>query len=215
MVDRSDRRPARSAGADRALIPPGARVTIAGTSGSGKSTLLRHLIRRYRRAVLLDVKLDDPLPDWHHTHGAPEFERDFPARSTQIVAQPAPFEDVVEWFDRVCRWCFRVGAVAVGIDDLPGELAVNGQRSPGLENLYRQGRTRQVTTIGCIQRPKSMPLVMLTEASHLFVFSLLLPEDRDRIRGLIGDYPLPRRQHGFVYARPGVSAPIECSPLPR
>lgn len=212
MADRPDRYDAGRGGA-RAVVNPGERVTIVGTSGSGKSTFLRHLIRRYSRAVLLDVKLDDPLPDWHHSVGAAALVRDFPARAARVVAQPAPYDDYVEWFDQVCRHCFRIGAVAVAIDDLPAELTVNGRRSPGLEVLYKQGRSRLVTTLGCIQRPKTMPLVMLSEASQLYVFGLHLEDDRARIRELIGDYPQPRTRHGFVFARPGMAAPVECAPL--
>lgn len=198
---------------DRAVATLGDRITIVGRSGSGKSTLLRTLIRRYRRAVLIDPKVDDPIPDWHHSIGAAAFRADFPARHQRIVAQPGAFEDYLEWFDAVCRHAYRVGSVAVGIDDLPGELTVGGQRSRGLEELYRQGRSRRVMPIGCIQRAKTVPLVMFSEATQLYVFDLLLDEDRDRVRQVIGDFPRPRTEHGFVYARPGDGRAVECAPL--
>lgn len=217
MADRPNGRDARArdgaARVDRATVRLNDRVTIVGRAGSGKSVLLRSLIRRYSRAVLIDYKGDDPLPDWHHSRGAAEFVRDFPARSTRVVAQQAPFEDSVEWFDRVCRHAFRIGAVAVGIDELPPELTVGGQKSPGLEVLYKQGRSRQVLPIGCVQRSYAIPLVMLSEATQLYVFQLLLPEDRKRIRDVIGEFPTPRSKHGFVYAQPGLGAAVECAPL--
>lgn len=212
MAHRSDgRAPRRSGDADRAVIRPGERVTIVGTAGSGKSTLLRHLIRRYSRAVLIDYKGDDPIPDWFHTRGAHEFEREFP-RQPRIVAQAEPFADDLEWFDRVCRRAFAIGAVAVGLDDLPPDLTIGGKRSPGLEGLYKLGRSRQVTTLGCIQRPMLVPLVMLSEASHLFVFRLQLAGDRRRIEEITGPLPAPRSEHGFVWWRPG-EPPVECAPL--
>lgn len=162
--------------------------------------------------MLIDYKGDDPIPDWYHAHGARDFERNFPSHPL-TVAQPEPFGDDLEWFDRVCRHAFRTGAVAVGLDDLPPELTVGGRRSPGLEALYKLGRSRLVTTIGCIQRPKVVPLVMLSEASHLFVFRLHLADDRRRLEEVIGPLPTPRTEHGFIYARPGAAAPVECRPL--
>lgn len=153
--------------------------------------------------------------DWHRSVGVAALQRDFPARHNRVVAQRAPYDDDVAWFDGVCRWAYRVGAVAVGIDDLPADLSAGRARSPGFEELYKLGRSRGVTPIGCIQRSVSVPLVMLSEATNLFIFRLQLLEDRARIRGIIGDFPYPpRAEHGFIFARPGgLTPPIECRPL--
>lgn len=164
--------------------------------------------------MLIDYKGDNPLPGWHRTRGLAEFKRDFPGRFVRVVAQRAPFEDELAWFDGVCRHAFWTGHVAVGLDDLPPVLTVNGARSPGLEELYKLGRSRKVMPIGCLQRARSVPLVMFSEASQLFVFSLLLDEDRERVRQVIGDFPAPADEHSFVWARSGGLTPaVLCRPL--
>src|SRR5438128_10592081 len=163
MADRSNRRSTRDR-VQRADVTYGTRTTIVGASGSGKSTLLRGLIRRFERAVMIDTKGEGAgLPDWHRSIGVTALQRDFPAKHARVLVQRAPYDDEVAWFDGVCRYLYRVGAVAVGIDELPIDLSSGRARSPGLEELYKLGRSRGVTPIGCVQRSKWIPLVMLSE----------------------------------------------------
>lgn len=198
------------------MIEPGARVAILGRSGSGKSVLLRQLLAPYHRAILLDPKRRADFGGWAIVEGARDLRRDWPRHHARVIARPSLADTERDWLDACATLAYYGGSLALGVDELAG--IVTEQRSVrGLDICLQRGRDPgpqgPVTTIVASQRPKRIPVNVLTEADHLFAFDLNHPDDRKLIADVTGHYDRPRVRHGFWYWSPELDGPIECAPL--
>lgn len=138
--------------------------------------------------------------------------RDWPRHHERAIVRPAVLEDEREWADRLCRHAYYVERCAVALDELPAGTDAN-RPLQWLGVLLRRGREAGITTYVATQRPMDIPLTILSEAEHVFVFDLNLEGDRRRIREVIGDYPEPAHRHGFAYWRPDLAAAVACDPI--
>jgi DNA helicase HerA-like ATPase len=79
-----------------------------------------------------------------------------------------------------------------------------------------QGAGLGVPVVSCTQRPAWVDRLALSEARHLFVFTLADPDDRERAAALMGlrgaDVPNTPEPHGFYYRSPDGRV-IRCRPL--
>lgn len=144
--------------------------------------------------------------------GEREGRRQWPAKVARAIVRPALLEDERAWADALCRHAYYVERCAVALDELPAGTDAN-RPLEWLGVLLRRGREAGITTYVATQRPLDIPLTILTEAEHVFVFDLNLEGDRRRVREVMGSYPPPARRHGFAYWRPDMTAAIACDPL--
>lgn len=187
-------------------------MAIVGRSGSGKTTLLRALLPAYRRALFLDPKRRNDFGGWAHLEGTRDALRDWPRHHERAIARPGLVEDEREWADALCRQAYYTERCAVALDELPAGTDANRPLT-WLGVLLKRGREASITTLVCTQRPMDIPLTILSEAEHLFVFDLNMEPDRRRIREVIGPYPSPAREHAFAYWSPRHPAAIACDPI--
>lgn len=195
-----------------ATINPGDRVAIIGRSGTGKSVLLRSLMSRYSTAVLLDPKRTADFGGWAHLEGARDFGRDWPRHHPRAIARPGLLEDERTWADAVCRRIYTVGRCAAGLDELPAGVS-ESRPLVWLDVLLKRGRELGITTYVATQRPRRIPLDVIAQAEHVFVFDLNNPSDVAFMADTLGAYDHPRTPHGFWYWRPGLTGARECRPL--
>lgn len=218
MVRRANGRAA--AAAVDGTIAPGSRVAIVGRSGSGKSVLLRALVTSAHRALFLDPKRNTDFGGWATLEGTHELEREWPRHVERAIARPGLAETAggkePAWMDAGCRLAYRAGSCTVAVDELAG-IATASRPVPGLEVLLRRGRDPgpqgPITTIVATQRPRAIPLTVLSEADHVFLFDLNQPADRAFVAELVGAYERPRIPHGFWYWRPELERAVECEPI--
>lgn len=197
-------------------IKPGDRVAIIGRSGTGKTTLARSLIDEYPRALALDPKRRLYLPGWQALEGIAAIGAGWPSGWPRVIGRPALMEDDRTWLDACCRRAYQVAACAVLVDELAG-LATASDPPEWLNRLLTRGRDTErgpITTFVCTQRPRRIPLTVISEAEHVFVFELNLRSDRAYVAEVIGDIWKPQFEHSALYWRPELDRPVELLPIP-
>ena len=177
-------------------------IAVIGPKGSGKTEVLQALLRSKRNALVIDTKL---LEDWSDV-GMPVAGDDvFRIRAGRYVF--AASEQFLidggvqsQLFAALLR---AKGPRIVAIDE-----AFDIEDSHGLMMLAKQGRAARVSLWIGTQRPFGIPLYLLSEADHFFVFGLNLKRDRDRVEEATGGAAIPwstlgAMQYGFVHFKPG------------
>lgn len=171
----------------------------------------------YRRVLFLDPKRRNDFGGWAIAEGGRDAARDWPRHHERIIARPGLLELEPPWADELCRRAYYTGSCAVAVDEVAG-LGTEARPLQWLDMLARRGRDPgpqgPITTYVGTQRPRRIPLALLSEADVLLVFDLNLEADRDHVRGIIGAYDRPRHPHGFWYWTPELpDGAVECAPL--
>ena len=176
----------------------------------------RLLIQRHPRAVFADPKRETDFGGCPIVEGLDAFRREWPRHHERVIVRPHVTDDLRVWFDGVCQHVYQVGNTGFEADELQG-IVSESRPLQWFTIVVSWGRTRGVTSYLVTQRPRRVPLAVLSEASQAFVFELLLPEDVARVREVIGPYPQPTLPHGFAHWQKegltGRPAVIECRPL--
>lgn len=156
---------------------------IAGSTGSGKSTFAR-LIGQHipwsLPVVVFDTKGDFLVKQPPVTFRAGR-ERIRHLKAGELLRLcPAPGERERPLFDSLFQEIYARKNMAVMIDEL---FQIE---SDILDDVLTTGRSLHIPVVACSQRPAWHTRFMLSEASRLSVFKLTDPQDRKRLRGLIG-----------------------------
>ncbi len=120
----------------------------------------------------------------------------------RIIYRPEPSElRDPAILDSVLGWCYRRTNTTIYLDEV-FQVVANGIPLSLLDCVQR-GREYGVEVWASTQRPSGIPLVLLTEASHYYVFHLSLREDRRRVEELCGvpaELPAQLTDHRFYYS---------------
>lgn len=168
------------------------RVFIAGKTGSGKTLLAMSLLYTARRLLVIDSK--DGLQDWNledlKNIKQIDSRKDYRLR---VVDD----EKAIEALERL----YDVGNGVVYIDELTALVPTSKEPPRSFTNIWSRGRSRNIGAWASTQRPKSIPLLTISEAEHFFIFRLQLEADRQRVAEVVGEFALKpvRDKHGFYY----------------
>ena len=174
----------------------GQKVAIAGQNGCGKSVLGSAIGRSMDRVLVYDPKWDPAaeIPNATVVTTAREAIKALPGR---VIYRPDPVEagDIEAKFDEICRKIIQTG----GRHGIVVHEATNLGTAFSMGTWHRaaitQGRSLQISVVEIFQRPRNVPIVLLSEAQHLVCFTLLNPDDRDVMAGYMGQAirpaPLP------------------------
>jgi energy-coupling factor transporter ATP-binding protein EcfA2 len=177
------------------------RVFIVGTTGSGKTTLAKALLYKSPNVVILDPKRTFNLPEgWDHVIYT-NFNEIKRHKDEETVIYRPTLEEMEKGTNDFFEWVFDRGNTLLYIDEVM--RVVNGTRiGKGYATCLQLGRERGVGVWSATQRPANIPLVVMTESEHYFVFRLRNIEDRKRIYEYTG-HPeflrMPKDQYGFWY----------------
>lgn len=121
-------------------------------------------------------------------------------------------------YDRLASRILRHGRVGWYNDEVHN-VAGRGRLQLGFERVWSEGREKGVPVVAATQRPRHVSLKLLSEANHLVIFDLRLPEDRARMVEVTGHAELAEREllqgaHTFAHYRADTGELTVYGPLP-
>lgn len=178
---------------------PGEHVTLVGPTGRGKTELEIALMRERRFTVFLSTKRKDSTQDVLRADGYREI-RD-PAELNVEVAERYLFRPAFpraasaahikavhrSIYSRMLMRLREQMGWTIGADEVHYLTDFLGL-SEEMELLWRQGRSEGTTVIANTQRPRHIPLVAYSQATHLFFWS---SPDLGDVRRIAEMTPLP------------------------
>ncbi|MCY3670065.1 MAG: type IV secretion system DNA-binding domain-containing protein [Alphaproteobacteria bacterium] len=148
------------------------RVAVVGATGSGKTTLVRQLLERAQRVVAYD-------PKGLGEHGLPAGDA---ATGERVAVLRDPTTEPDAEVDAVCREVWARGNVLLVLDDA---MVLSGTKPPHwLQVVVTMGRSRGIGVLSVVQRPRTVPRILLTEAEHVIAFRVRHPDDAELLARL-------------------------------
>lgn len=182
------------------------RVFVVGSTGSGKTTLVKALLWKLPSVFVLDPKHTFTLPpQWesriYHTMAELRHHDDETDGQAIAAIYRPTLDNMSDGCDDFFYFLFDRRDCYVYVDE--AMRITNATRiGKGYATVLQLGRERNVGCWSATQRPANIPVVLLTEAEHFFVFRLRSPDDRDRMFKYTGQPELeriPPDQHGYWY----------------
>jgi len=160
------------------------RVLIAGTTGSGKSELEKALLTNRHNVVVHDPKAEFELDKARYVtnpHNLGDLRVGDPR---PIIYQPEPHYNNYETNDMFFRWVYYRKNTTLAIDELTAAFRL-GAPNTWLTACIVQGRSRHISMFALTQRPSKIPIEILSESTHRFMFEMEWMDDVKRMSGLM------------------------------
>lgn len=162
------------------------RVAFIGASGTGKTELAKFFLSRVNRIVVIDPKHTFRLEGFKRTWRLPWGKNsDF-----RLIVRPKMDQDA-ELYELITR-LYKMGHVTIYVDEMATLSEMFPTSTALLKNVARTGREKRVALWSAVQRPRGVPLVFFTECETFFVFNLRSIDDRQHVKGYVGDEVLDR-----------------------
>lgn len=178
-----------------------------GRTGTGKTFLWRKYLAAEPFVVVHDTKGTTNWPE------VPKKDltvvtklKDLAGVSTPKIIYRPRFEELKpDYYEAFYQWVYRRGHCRVVVDELMNVCPSPFNMPEYLKGIYTRGRELGVTAWACTQRPIGVPNVCISEATHLFIFDLNLPQDRKKIVEVSGIPTLMKRpgKRNFWYFKTG------------
>lgn len=194
------------------------RVALVGRTGSGKTYAARRLCNNAKRLMVLDPKQRIDATEWRCIPWDREARRLLQNREPvrTLIRAPLTMKPWEFWED-IYRLAMSYGNVLVYTDEVYLVLPPGGVASPAMRACWTAGREIGVGSYAAMQRPSRVPLEVISEAEHIFMFRLTLADDRKRmVDNGLGDAAMQmiKDRHGLFYMHYLMDNPIYFPSLP-
>lgn len=189
---------------------------IAGKTGSGKTMLAYYYLSGFEYVRVLDIKgLFNPVKAGfakaENVAVVTEFSR-LAAKAKKfpyIIYRPKFEELTAEYYDAFFQWCYLQRNCTVCVDEVMGLYDTAHKVLPYHKAILTRGRELNVNIFNLTQRPSSIPQIVISEATHIYVFNLNLKIDRQKMTDITGQEDLLEMpgQYVFWYYNFGLDAP--------
>jgi len=167
-------------------IQKGEHVFVAGRTGSGKTFLVKRYLQETKPVYVLDLK---KTLDWQNVEEAvylDKLDKVVKSRSKKVVYQPDWKEMTAEYYNEFFRFIYHKENVHVWIDETMG-IGTALKFPEYYKALLTRGRELGISVWSCTQRPATIPMIAMSEATHFFIFDLNMRKDRFRIAEIAGE----------------------------
>lgn len=160
---------------------------IAGQTRSGKTYLIRKLLNLFPRVVIHDRK--NEWAEWgrrnHYLilHDVQTLRAAIAKGYKRMIYMPR--DPGTEDFDNVCHEIFKTGNIYFAVDEAQS-YSPYGRIPFWFGELMRLGAGRGIGVCSLVQRPRETGNVLISEASLVIVFRLMLGTDRAKISDFVG-----------------------------
>jgi hypothetical protein len=171
---------------------------IAGATGSGKSELAQSLLADPGKlySVVYDPKHSRTIGEWQGHRYIYSWQELKTSKEPRIIYRPSKeayykngrltneSEDA-ECQEEFFQYVFHGKRRRLYVDECSSLL---GETRPNyhLKMCLTQGRELGISTVCATQRPVSIPVITMSEASKVYIFRLNWPDDQKRIEELTG-----------------------------
>jgi hypothetical protein len=190
-------------------------VFVAGRTGTGKTFLARKYFAHEKYVVVHDTKgsfkwPEVPKNDISLVRKLADLGR---VDTPKIIYRPRWEEHNDLYFGAFYEWIFKRRNCRVIVDELMQVCPSPFKWPDYLKAIYTQGRELGVTACGCTQRPTGIPQICISEATHLFIYDLNLPQDRTKLVEVTGIPELWKRpgKRNFWYYNVGQDQAVKAT----
>lgn len=103
-----------------------------------------------------------------------------------IIYRPNFEEMESAYYDEFFKWCYFSGNCTVCVDEVMAVYDNPHKILPFHKGILTRGRELNVNIFNLTQRPSGVPQMIISEATHFFVFNLNLEVDRLKVANLTG-----------------------------
>lgn len=146
----------------------------------------------------IDEKGEFNLPDARIVETPEGLNRMRAGDNRPILYRPKPAYWADEWYDAVFRWVYERRHTTLYVDEIYAVMKHSGRAPQWLQACLTRGRSLGITCVNATQRPFAVPISILSEAKHYFVWPLPMEDDRKRMKQICG--PEVARDPGQDYA---------------
>jgi energy-coupling factor transporter ATP-binding protein EcfA2 len=200
-----------------ANLQPNDRYAFIGKTGSGKTQLALVMASYFAQTLhspwevwWMDTKGDpkdkQKLRAWGFCNGSDPKDQQRVGglrNALYFIINDTNGYNVVDQVQAKCQEAYERGHVLVVCDEYTECVQSRVSIGYGLDNICARGRGKDVGLFGLTQEPVNIPRKLVSQASHIALFTLTFPRDIKYAREFCPVYTPPKEQgdpHGFYWS---------------